>query len=210
MGDENYRKEMLLRLYDQLWQSIHVYVAIIWQSTGVLVSAFAVFALSEKGIISLDIAVTLIVAMCGWFLANLLEVSFWYNRNLAIIANIEKEFLEKGDLSKIHHYFQSHRPNNKMIRRFKIQFLLGIVILAIFLYLHLFDRFLPILMFSRKDFTTYCVLPYLLLIAVVIYLFTSWKFRKEKYESFIKQSPGVDLNSKSSKNGKIPEKEKVK
>ena len=53
--------------------------------------------------------------------ANLIDSSYWYNRNLVIIANIERQFLELKDLKEIHYYFGAHRPKNKMITHLKVQ-----------------------------------------------------------------------------------------
>src|SRR3546814_2866580 len=43
--------------------------------------------------ISLDVAASLIILLCAWLYAHMLDAAYWYNRNLVIIANIERQFL---------------------------------------------------------------------------------------------------------------------
>src|SRR2546428_10370812 len=74
----NGRQELLLKMYDQLFNDINTHIIVVWQSVGVLVGAFAVLALVEKNIISVDIGTTLILLVCGWLFANLLDSAYWY------------------------------------------------------------------------------------------------------------------------------------
>ena len=48
---EHDRKEFLLKMYDQMFNDINTHILVVWQSVGVVVGAFAVFALVEKNII---------------------------------------------------------------------------------------------------------------------------------------------------------------
>ena len=121
MPEQTNREKFLLHMYDQMLNDINRHIIVVWQSISVLVGAFAIFALAEKQVISVDVASALLILIAGWSLAHHLDASYWYNRNLAIIANIEKQFLSSGDLSEIHYYFGSHRPNNKMITHLRIQ-----------------------------------------------------------------------------------------
>ena len=50
------RRAFLLHMYDQLFNDINRHLTVIWQSVGVLLGAFAVFSLVEKGILSFDLA----------------------------------------------------------------------------------------------------------------------------------------------------------
>jgi hypothetical protein len=88
------RDEFLVQIYNQMFNDIDRHIMVVWQSVGVLVGAFAIFALVEKQIISIDIATTIIVLLCAWLYAHLLDAGYWYNRNLVIIANIERTILE--------------------------------------------------------------------------------------------------------------------
>ena len=90
MSMEHDRKEFLLKMYDQMFNDINTHILVVWQSVGVVVGAFAVFALVEKNIIPMDYACTLMVTLCAWLFANLYDAPYWYNRNLVIIAPILK------------------------------------------------------------------------------------------------------------------------
>lgn len=200
MKSEKDRKDFLINMYNQLWNSINVHLTVVWQSIGVLVGTFALLAFAEKNVINLDFASLLIILICGWLLAHLIDASYWYNRNLAIITNIEKEFLNKNDVEKIHHYFEEHRPKNKMIYRFKIQFILGIVIWLLILLYHFFKRILPDISFSIKDFEIQLSMPYMASIILILLLYLFHTKRKKHYLLFLNRSPGVDVNRKNNSN----------
>jgi hypothetical protein len=134
------RQEFLVEMYKQLMADINRHIMVVWQSVGVLLGAFAVFASVEKKVLSPDIATSLIVLLCGWLYAHLLDASYWYNRNLAMIANIERQFLNASDLRNIHYYFGSHRSNNKMIIHLWIQTALGIGLYVLVLLFHFLNR----------------------------------------------------------------------
>lgn len=191
------RKELIINLYNQLWNSINVRTTAIWKSVGLFTGAFAVLALTGNDIISLDIASSLIIMICGWYLANIIDASFWYNRNLVIIANIEKEFFQKDDLKKIHPYFGSHRPKNRMIYHFKVQFSLGVGIALIFLILHLVKEVIPNINFNVYKVRLLGYLPYLIAVCVSLYLIRFKKRTDKNFEKFKKDSPGINIDSSS-------------
>src|SRR5690348_7244971 len=64
------RRELLLHMYDQMFNDIDRHILVVWQSIGVLIGAFAVFALTEKQIITIDIATSLVLLLCGWLIAH--------------------------------------------------------------------------------------------------------------------------------------------
>lgn len=202
MEGQDYRKELLLNMYNQLWNSINNHITVLWQSIGTLIGAFAIFALTEKKVISLDYASSLIVLICGWLLANLLDTSYWYNRNLAITANIEKEFLGKEDLRKIHYYFGKHRKDNKMMTLLRIQFALGIGICLTILCLHFFTEVKPGFSFDLRRFDFIKALPYLALVAVIVYLYFLRRHRSRSYDEFLENSPGIDMDTKDIRYGR--------
>lgn len=195
MSEASDRRELLLRMYDQMFNDINRHIMVVWQSVGVLVGAFAIFALTEKQVISVDVASTLLILIAGWSLAHHLDASYWYNRNLAMIANIEKQFLVKDDLSEIHYYFGSHRPANKMITHLRIQVMLAFGIAAVVLTFHFFQRILPGIWGSWASFEFIRALPYLVGVALVVYLMRLRANRNRSYEEFISHSPGRDVDT---------------
>jgi len=186
----NGRKELLLKMYDQMFNDINTHIIVVWQSVGVLVGAFAVLALVEKHIISVDIGTSLILLLCGWLFANLLDSSYWYNRNLAIIANIERQFLLTSDLREIHYYFGAHRPSNKMITHLRIQRALGVGIGLLVLLFHFSTRVFGGLGAPWSNFEFQRSWPYLAVIAVLIYVVRLNRQRNRSYAEFIQRSPG--------------------
>jgi len=73
-------------MYKQMFNDINRHIVVIWQSVGVLLGAFTLFALVEKQVIPLDVASALLVLIAAWLTAHLYDASYWYNRNLVIIA----------------------------------------------------------------------------------------------------------------------------
>lgn len=175
---------------------------VVWQSIGVLVGAFAIFALVEKQVISLDIATSIILLLSAWLIAHLFDAAYWYNRNLAIIANIERQFLLRSDLKEIHYYFGSHRQKNKMIEHLRIQLSLGVALAVLVLLYHFFDRVLPGLTSSFCNFEPVRSLPYVVVLASLFYLRKLKLDGAEKYKEFIDNSPGIEIDTSSVSYGK--------
>jgi hypothetical protein len=188
------REELLLKMYDQLFNDINRHIMVVWQSVGVLVGAFAIFALVEKNVIPLDIASSIILLLCGWLMAHLFDAAYWYNRNLVIIANIERQFLNQKDLKEIHYYFGAHRPSNKMIEHLRLQLALGLGLGFIVLIYHFSERVVPGFSAPMSNFEFLRCTPYILVLSSVIYLHRLKKKFKEKYQEFIDNSPGKTVD----------------
>lgn len=185
------RAELLLKMYDQMFNDINRHILVVWQSVGVLIGAFAIFALAEKNVISVDIASALVLLISGWLLAHLIDAGYWYNRNLVIIANIERQFLKREDLREIHYYFGKHRPNNKMLTHLRIQFAFGVGIGTLVVLFHLSTRVLPGVEQSLKHFEPVRALPYLVVVAGALYLWALRGHRDKSYSEFLTNSPGT-------------------
>lgn len=189
------RNDFLIEMYNQMYNDIDRHILVVWQSIGVLVSAFAIFALVEKEIISIDLASAIIALLCAWLFAHLMDASYWYNRNLVIIANIERQFLEVSDLKKIHYYFGVHRPSNRMITHLKIQMALGIGLGALVLLFHFSTRVFPGFVEPWSTFDPARTLPYL--VSVGAFTYCSWlsRDRDSAYAEFLKNSPGEPVDT---------------
>lgn len=194
MPEKLSREKLLLHMYDQMFNDINRHIVVVWQSVGVLVGAFAIFTLIEKQVISFDIACSLIILIAGWSLAHHLDASYWYNRNLAIIANIEKQFLTSSDLKDIHYYFGSHRPN-KMIAHLRIQVLLAVGIAAIILLYHFYERVWSGFNQPLSAFDPLRLLPYIASCVIGIILLRLISLRNRTYKEFIRNSPGLSINT---------------
>ncbi len=84
---EKRRADFLQKMYVQMFDDIKVQLQVVWQAVAVVAGTFGLFALVEKGVIPLDVAVSIVVVIAAWLIAHVIEASYWYNRNLVIIAN---------------------------------------------------------------------------------------------------------------------------
>jgi hypothetical protein len=182
-------------MYDQMFNDINTHILVVWQSVGVVVGAFAVFALAEKNIIPIDYACSLMIILCAWLLANLYDSSYWYNRNLVIIANIERQFLLASDLTAIQYYFGKHRKKSAMLTHLKIQYSLGLGIGLLFVLYHFATRVLPGIHSPLRNFEFSRSLPYLFVLLSVWLLWILRKNRLESYREFLNNSPGVAVDT---------------
>jgi hypothetical protein len=189
------RKEFLTKMYDQMFNDIDTHILVVWQSATALVAGVAILALAEKNVLPIDVGVALIELLVAWLLAHLLDASFWYNRNLVIIANIERQFLDSADQRKIHYYFGAHRPQNRMISHLKIQFALGVGVGSLIIVYHFLTRVLPGITAASSSFDPLRSLPYIGLLASLIFLI--WLHRRcvKAYAEFVKNSPGITVDT---------------
>ncbi len=188
------RREFLLRMYDQMFNDINRHILVVWQSVGVIVGAFAIFGLVEKGIVSKDVASGIILLLCAWSIAHIYDAAYWYNRNLVIIANIERQFLKDEDLKEIHWYFSAHRKKNKMISHLEIQFFLSIGLAVIVLLYHFSTSVFPGFRSSWSSFDPQKTIPYIVFVISFYFLKKVRKGKNERYKEFIEKSPGKEMN----------------
>jgi hypothetical protein len=190
------RRTFLVEMYRQMFADINRHMTVVWQSVGVVIGAFAVFALVEKQIMPLDLAASLIIILCAWLYAHMLDAGYWYNRNLVIIANIERQFLHQSDLKKIHYYFGGHRSKkNRMISHLRIQAGLGVAVGALVLLFHFLDRVVPGIESPISEFDPMRVLPYLTAGACIGFCVYFRRNRQAAYVTFVTNSPGDDIDT---------------
>lgn len=190
------RREFLLEMYRQMFSDINRHMTVVWQAVSVVVGAFAILALVEKNIIPVDIAVALIVVLCAWMYAHMLDGGYWYNRNLAMISNIERQFLNKSDLRDIQYYFGKHRSKkNKMISYFRVQAGLAIAIGTLVILFHFLTRVLPGWHEPWSSFEPSRTLPYISVAAAVGVCVWFANDRQKAYENFLTNSPGLTVDT---------------
>jgi hypothetical protein len=191
---EKRRAEFLTKMYDQMWNNINRHILVVWQSVGVLVGAFAILALVEKNILSIDLACSLLVLISAWLIAHLFDANAWYNRNLTIISNIERQFLKPTDSGNIHYYFTEHRGRYSLLDQFLIQLGLGIGIYLIVLLYHFVTRVLPGFGSPFSNFQVERSFPYLISILSVVMLALLRKKQVNGYKELLRRSPGVKVD----------------
>lgn len=183
------RDELLLRMYEQMYRDIDHAYTVVWQSAATIFASFAAMALAEKEVISIDIAVSIVLAASVWFMLNIVECSYMYNRNLCIIANIERQFLLESDQKNIHYYFGTHR-SWKMTSHLQNQMVLAVSIMAIVMLYHFSERVWPAVLQMGGVFAPSRAIPYVVL--VILLGFFTYRFfqRRTSYREFLRESPG--------------------
>ena len=91
------------------------------------------------------------------------------------------------------YYFGAHRLDNKMIEHLKLQLALGLGLGSIVLFYHFFEKLIPSI--NCNDVSILNIVPYLLVVAVAVYLMDLKRRLVKKYNEFIANSPGKDINS---------------
>jgi hypothetical protein len=190
-NSEDYRNQFLLEMYRQMWANINRHILVVWQSVSVLLGTFAVFALVEKQIISLDFASTLVVIIAAWLVAHAIDANFWFNRNLAIVSNIERQFLRPNDLCLIHGYFKEHRKAGPLLDHLLVQASLGFAVCGAVLLYHFSQRVAPGLGSPWRNLQIERALPYVTAVLAIPMLIRWHRTQTQKYRDFQRDSPGV-------------------
>jgi hypothetical protein len=157
------RTEFLLEMYRQTSNHLNRHVLLLWQCVALLGGAYAAFAFQEKSVISIHLATAIALLLCGWFCANVFDAYAWFDRNLVIIANIERLFLDKQDAALVHPFFLDHRKAEDPVQHFRIQLFLGMMIAALVALVHLFKQVIPSLIIPNGVFDPELAMPYVTL-----------------------------------------------
>ncbi|SHG42181.1 hypothetical protein [Pedobacter caeni] len=187
------RSDFLLAMYNQLCSEMDRHIKITWQIVGVLLSTLAVFALVDKNIMPLDIACSIILGVCALAIGIIIESNFWYNRNLVIIANIERQFLLESDSKEIQHYFTKHRSGNTYIDMMLIQMVFVIIVVLLMFIYHTSQRVVS--SFSLSNDIDYSkTMPTIVILTTIILAYLFHKKRIENYNTFVNNSPGKTMS----------------
>lgn len=139
---EKYRKEFLIAMYKELFNNIDRHISFSWQSIGVFATFGFAILMTERFDVHAFISIMLIYVVVVWMLARLIDANHWYERNIHIISNIEKEFLNDDDSEKIHFYFKGKRSKKNQLESIEIQSL-GLKltwIISLFYYVYKIDE----------------------------------------------------------------------
>src|SRR5690606_14260481 len=119
--DGHERAEFLRTMYSELWDNINRHVLVVWQPTVVLSTAFVAMLLRDADLLQPDFGTALMITASAWVVAHTLDASSWFNRNLAILRNIEREFLIEADIRRIQPFFARDHRAPKLAEYFLIQ-----------------------------------------------------------------------------------------
>ena len=194
MTDTDYRKEFLLKMYRQMFSDVENQFRIMWQAIVATLASIGLVAGSDR-LIPMDLAYSIIIILCSWTVLTIQDASYWYNRNLVIISNIERQFLENDDLKFIHYYFGKHRPKNKMISHLKLQVELSLCIGALAIIYHFSTRIAPGFNATFENIEPLRGLPILIAIAAIFRIIHKSRDQKTKYDEFLENSPGIAVDT---------------
>lgn len=204
-GEPDARNEFLLKMYDQMCNEISRSLVSVWQVLAAMVGTFVVYLQYTKYPFQTDISTCIVLIISWWIIAHIIDSNYWYNRNNAIITNIERQFLHAEDLRTVHYYFGKHRDGRAVLTNFKIQLCAVIGISLFVLFYHFDTRLFNILSNNVwrnpeywADKKRLCIVfPYLLVIIETVILVMLKKQRNKDYKEFIDNSPGLLINTES-------------
>jgi hypothetical protein len=188
------RDDFLIAMYNQMWGNIDRHILVIWQSVGALIGAFAVLALIEKNVLPVDLACSLMVVICAWVAAHVIDANYWFTRNLVIIINIERQFLLAKDLQDIHPYFRDH--HTPKLDHLVVQGCLAASVFLLIAGWHFSTRVAPGLDSPWRNFEFFRALPYFVALAAAVLLILLKRKQKASYEVLLRKSPGISMDSK--------------
>lgn len=182
-------------MYGKMWDNIDRHILVVWQSVGVLAGAFAALVLTEKGTLPIDYSATLVVLVSAWQIAHVFDASWWFNRNLLIVANIERQFLNLDDSKLIHTYFVKHRKP-KILDHYKIQVIFGTSVAVLILIYHFAKQIYPTEASKTPTIDLIVMsLPYLAFFASAGGLCRFYRRQRDAHAKLQNASPGKDLSA---------------
>jgi hypothetical protein len=193
MGESDRRDEFLKQMYSEMWNNINRHLTVTWQAVGVLAGAFAVFfGLAERQAISIDIAAAVMVLIAAWQLCHVYDANTWFNRNLGIISNIERQFLTKRDEKEIEFYFtEEPRKPGKLVGHLRVQLVFGCGTVALVMGIHFVTRVLPGIHSPWSNFEPLRAAPYIAAAICVWWVAGERKKQTDRQKEFVKRSPGA-------------------
>lgn len=191
MPDLTKRETFLLQMYQQMWNNINRHILVAWQSVGILGGAFAVSALVEKQVVSINWAAAILVLAAAWQCAHAIDAGNWYNRNLAIIANIEKQFLDPSDDKLIHPYFAKQREPG-LLDHLAIQALFGISVALLVLIYHFEVQIVPGFRSPMSAFDWHRGVPYLVFLICLISLIVFYRKKQAQHKEHFLTTVAAD------------------
>jgi hypothetical protein len=192
MGDTDRRDDFLKQMYSEMWGNINRHLTVSWQAVGVLAGGFAVFfGLAERQAISIDVAAAVMILIAAWQLCHVFDANTWFNRNLGIITNIERQFFTERDEKEIEFYFTKHREPGKLVGHLRVQFVFGCGTVALVMGIHFVTRVLPGIHSPWSNFEALRAVPYVAAAICVWWVAGERKKQIDRQKEFVKRSPGA-------------------
>jgi len=182
MPDKTDNSAFRLHMYDQAWNNINRHILTVWQSVAAVAAALAAMIFTEKQVLSLDVAVSMVVLFSAWLMAHVYDAQTWYDRNLAIIQDNEKFFETKP--GEFHAYTKPRAL--KLITHLRIQRDLAIALVVLGVGTHICTEAIPVLT-GVESAELRMALPYAALLAWCIYAFYAGSEWKDGHRKAYKQ-----------------------
>lgn len=202
MSDDSHehRSEFLLEMYKQTSSHLNRHILITWQSVGVIAGTLAVFGVADRSNVTgdtrLDFVTGIVTVLCAWAIAHIFDASNWFNRNLHIITNIERQFLFPTDAEDIHFYFVGHRKNRSekvLVRHFEIHAAMVVALWLLIIGFHFYTRVLPGLGLSLENFSFTRAIPYIVTLIAFKYCAHVISKSRADDEELHRKSPGKTI-----------------
>lgn len=193
MAQSHDPEKILIEMYSQLMHDVNRHIIIVWQSICMLIAAITAFALIKDNLFSLDMAASVALIACIWLLAHVYDASFWYNRNIVIIANIEQQFLRQDDGGEMKFFFSENQPKGVYMSHC-IQRALGISVAVLVLGFQFYETILPILL-KQSKFEIFNAAPWIIAACGGLIWAIKASSNVKKYNEFIKNSSGLTDNT---------------
>lgn len=186
------RDRFLLAMYSEMWTNINRHILVVWQPLGVVVGGGVLFALAAKKIFSYDVATAIFVILVAWLIAHAIDASTWYDRNIKIITNIERQFLRRSDLREIHFFF-GEQPKKDAMEHVKLQAALGLSLGTLALLYHFFARVWPGFFGRHHNLQLQLALPYVVAAVAAVLVWLFYRDMRGKLDKFFRESPGAEV-----------------
>ena len=190
----NARQEFLLTMYSEAWRNIERHILVVWQTAGVVGATFAALLFAEKVTVPFDLAISFELLVIGWLYAHILDAEFWFRRNLHIIQNIERQFLDPADASHIHPFFLPRPPGSRppSLDHLAIQKQLARALFVGVLGFHAVSAI------QRAEFGLASILPAAVSVVVIVWVGHFKVDRASKHAELERRSPGKQIEDYSS------------
>lgn len=198
------RSEFLLAMYKAMWDNINRHITVLWQAVAVLGATFGVAFFAGRDTATwqqspvFDLAAGLMIALSCWLVAHAIDASRWFNRNIQIIANIERSLSHLLRIAEYPHPYMtpSLRRGSPMPAHMRIQVALAALLALTAFVAHAIVRVAPVLRIDTEcPFPFTRALPTLSLFASLIlakHLHSRAKMKHEQFEESLNEltAPG--------------------
>jgi hypothetical protein len=112
-----------------------------------------------------------------------------------MIANIERQFLRQSDLREIHYYWGQHRSTSSMLTHLKLQLWLAVGIAVLVLLIQFSTVVWPKIPYQFVGLKLKDFVPWIVAIVGLCVWHDRRKLAKQKYEEFLRNSPGKPVDT---------------